>query len=295
MAGTGARTAVIGASGFIGAALTRELHRRQVATSCFTRATPFVDDSGHLHRDVLGADTIFWLAGSTRPATVTDATQGSAIADHRELVKLLRGLGDGGAGGRRRVVAVSSGGTVYDSNSPSPHREDAPLAPPNEYGKTMRALESLLTTGSSDYAILRVSSAYGPGQRARLGQGVLAYWLEAAESGRPIHILGRDDVARDYVYIDDVTAALVSVHQADRPPAVVNIGSGVPTTLRELVDVVKATIAPRRAEVTRGPARSFDAPSSWLDISLAAAALDWKPRYDLRAGLRRTWQQRHPT
>ena len=64
---------------------------------------------------------------------------------------------------------------------------------------------------------------------------MIAYWLEAIAAGDPIQVLGREDVARDYVYIDDIAAALVSAHTVVTPPAVVNIGSGVPTTLHELV------------------------------------------------------------
>lgn len=282
--------AVIGANGFIGGALTRELSRQRIPTSGFTRASPFIDDSGRLHPEVAKADTIFWLAGSIRPSTVSDTAKGAASADHTALKKLLGRLEDGATGARRRVVAVSSGGTVYDPHAESPHREDAALAPANEYGRAMLAIESLLGSGASDSVVLRVSSAYGPGQRPRQGQGVIAYWLEAIGAGEPIQVLGRDDVARDYVYIDDLTAALISAHTASAPPGVINIGSGVPTTLRQLVDLVTTTVWPHRVLVNRGSARSFDAPSTWLDISLAAEALDWKPRYDLRAGLRGTWQ-----
>jgi UDP-glucose 4-epimerase len=285
------RAAVIGASGFIGGALTRELRRQRVATSCFTRESPFIDDSGHLHPDLISADTIFWLAGSIRPATVSDTADGAVTADHNALVSLLRGLEGSGAGGRRRIVAVSSGGTVYDPHAPSPHAEDGVIAPANQYGTAMLAIESLIRASSPNSVVLRASNAYGPGQPARRGQGVIAYWLEAIAASEPIQVIGSEDVARDYVYIDDITAALVGVHAASTSPAVVNIGAGVPTTLHELVDLVQATVAPRKVIVRHAPARSFDAPSTWLDISLAAEALGWKPRCDLPTGLRETWRQ----
>lgn len=292
MANAEDRAAVIGASGFIGGALARQLRTEQIATSCFTRESPFIDDSGHLHPDLIGVDTIFWLAGSTRPGTVSDAADSAVKADHNALVSLLRALDESPPGGRRRVVAVSSGGTVYDPHEAGPHAEDGVLAPANLYGAAMLANETVVRA-LPDSVVLRVASGYGPGQRAQRGQGVIAYWLEAIAAGDPIQVLGREDVARDYVYIDDIAAALVSAHTAVTPPAVVNIGSGVPTTLHELVDLVQATVAPRRVAVSRGQGRSFDAPSTWLDVSLAAETLGWKPRYDLRAGLRETWRRRN--
>jgi UDP-glucose 4-epimerase len=289
------RAAVIGADGFIGGALARELGKQQVATSRFTRESPFVDDSGRLHSDIFGADTIFWLAGSIRPATVSDSADGAVTADHNALMSLLRGLDGSSGGGRRRIVTVSSGGTVYDPHAPSPHAEDAAIAPANQYGNAMLATESLIRVRSPDSVILRVSSAYGPGQLPRRGQGVIAYWLAAIAAGDPIQVLGREDVARDYIYIDDVTAALVGVHAASTSPEVVNIGSGVPTTLRELVDLVRTTVAPSQVMVQHRAGRSFDAPSTWLDISLAAQALGWKPRFDLPTGLEETWRQWNST
>jgi UDP-glucose 4-epimerase len=278
--------AVVGAAGFIGRALTEALRVRGIPVTGYTRAAPFVDESGRLSAGIREVDTVFWLASSIRPATVSG--QAVAAADENALSRLLDGLRSGGQP-NVRMVAVSSGGTVYDPTSPSPHGESAPLAPANDYGAAMLRIESLIRSSVPDPVVLRVSNAYGPGQPARRGQGVIAYWLSAIADHQPIHVLGPDDVARDYVFIDDVVAALVCVHVADDVPPVVNIGSGVPTTLGQLVDAVRDTVAPRTVELRHDDRRSFDAPSTWLDVSVAAAELGWKPATDLATGLRRTW------
>lgn len=289
MSNTDRRAVVVGAGGFIGRALTTALRDRDVPVTGYTRASPFIDGDGRLHDDLLQADTVFWLASSIRPATA--AGHDAAIAaDHEALTRLLDGL-TAAARTTTRVVAVSSGGTVYDPTSPSPHAESAPLAPANEYGAAMLRIEALVGERAPEPVVLRVANAYGPGQPARRGQGVIAYWLAAVARNEPVHVLGPDHIARDYVYIDDVVDALIRVHLAEQPLPVLNIGSGVPTTLRQLLDLVRETVAPLHADARHDPGRSFDAPSTWLDVSLAAAHLEWKPATDLAAGLRRTWER----
>jgi UDP-glucose 4-epimerase len=166
----------------------------------------------------------------------------------------------------------------------------------NEYGRAMLAIESLV--GRWDRStVLRVSNAYGPGQRPRNRQGVIAYWLSAIAEGSPVHLVGSDQVARDYIFVDDVIDALIAAHMSEHPPSVVNVGSGRPTTLADLLDQVRAVVAPIEVKVRRDPARSFDSPSTWLDVSLARQSLGWTPRTSVSEGLRLTWRwmnQTHP-
>jgi UDP-glucose 4-epimerase len=282
------RLAVVGAGGFIGAALVNRLRSIGITPMCFTRSSPFIDGSGTVADELSSAATIYWLASSIRPATADVLADGGA-ADHDALATLLDHLRM--TGSDARVVALGSGGTVYDTSNPPPFREDTPVAPSNTYGQVMLGIEELVRSGPGNL-VLRVANAYGPGQPARRGQGVIAHWLSSIASGMAIHVIGPDELARDYVYIDDVVGALVQAHLAQDVPDTVNIGSGVPTTLGTLLDAVREVVAPDPVKVVRQPAREFDAPSTWLDVRLAQERLDWSPRTALIDGLRVTWQQR---
>jgi UDP-glucose 4-epimerase len=282
------RAAIVGAGGFIGSALARGLVKANIPVAGFTRDIPFINHDQRLHEDLLAADTVYWLASSIRPATAS-RQQADTAADREALTRLLDGLGQHGSFGTR-IVVVSSGGTVYDPACPSPHSETSPLVPANEYGEAMLAIESLARDRAPRAVVLRVSNAYGPGQKARRGQGVIAHWMSGVARNEPIHVLGSDEVARDYVYIDDIVDALLRVHVELEVPTVTNIGSGTATTLRELVTLLRETVAPTRLDIRYDPSRAFDAPSAWLDVSLAARELGWTPRVDLVTGLARTWQ-----
>ncbi len=278
------RAAVVGAAGFLGSAVHDELVRREVRVLPYTRARSFLAASS----EVTTADTVFWLASSIRPATAsTDMAAGQS--DLHAMGTLLDRLAAAPRRGRCRVVVVSSGGTVYDAQQRPPHRETGTTRAVNDYGRAMLAVEDLVRERAPEHTVLRVANAYGPGQVARRGQGVIAHWLDAVARDEAITVLGDDQLARDYVYVDDVVAALVAVHEAHEAPPLLNIGSGVGTGLGELVDAVRATVAPREVRVDRRPARSFDAPSTWLAVDRAADILDWEPRVPLDEGLVRTW------
>ena len=138
--------------------------------------------------------------------------------------------------------------------------------------------------------MLRLSNAYGPGQRTGTGQGVVGHWFEALRSGRPVRLFGDPETIRDYVYIDDVAAAFVAVHLADGPlPSILNVGSGRPTSLRELLTLVLHAAERPDQPVEFTSDRPFDRRHTWLDISEARRSLGWRPATSLEAGLRLAW------
>ena len=119
---------------------------------------------------------------------------------------------------------------------------------------------------------------------------MIAHWLASAADGAILRILGDPASTRDYVYIDDVVAALVRVHHyRGALPDTLNVGSGRPTTLAELADIVLAAVADPTVSVQVGPGRPFDVDRTWLDTSLARRMLEWVPEVPLTEGVRRSW------
>jgi UDP-glucose 4-epimerase len=141
---------------------------------------------------------------------------------------------------------------------------------------------------------LRLSNVYGPGQRTSAGYGVVGHWMEAMRAGQPVTILGSPAARRDYLHVSDAVAALLAVRsrfarlRLSAAPVVLNVGSGVPTSLAELhlllEDVVGGPI-----RVSHRPARAFDRRDTWLDVTRVTAVLDWAPAMSLTDGLADTW------
>ncbi|WP_197322295.1 NAD-dependent epimerase/dehydratase family protein [Saccharomonospora sp. NB11] len=286
---TAAPVAVIGAAGFLGRNLVNALASTGVQPFVFTRDQPFVRRD-RLHRALLRCKTIFFLAGSITPSSAEREPQRVAD-DQRLLTTLLRGLRD--CDRPPLVVLASSGGTVYDPTVAPPYRENDPTRPVNAYGRAKLAQEAQLLDSREWIVpvILRFANIYGPGQRAGAGFGVIAHWIRAVLADTPVRMIGQ--TKRDYLHVHDATAALVAVcrHHAmlreQREAVVLNIGSGVPTSLQELHGYLERALG-RTIPVRREPARAFDRTDVWLDVEAARRRLAWTPRIDLVPGLAET-------
>jgi len=191
--------------------------------------------------------------------------------------------------GVRKVVFVSSGGTVYGAPEFSPITENHPANPICSYGITKLAIEKYLEMfrllHGLDYTVLRLANPYGEFQRTHASQGAVAVFLGRALRGETIEIWGDGSVVRDYVHISDVTKALFSASQvSDSAHRVFNIGSGVGRDLNKLVDVIGRVMGhPLSIKYEAG--RGFDVPVSTLDIGLANKALGWRPEIEFSQGV----------
>lgn len=278
--------AVLGADGFIGSHLSRALGGAGHPVERFTSARPAYAGSrpapGLLH-----AGTVVFAATRLSPAAA-EHDPDRVHAELRLFAGLLRALR--AVSPPPRVVLLSSGGTVYSPLHPPPYREEDPVAPNNAYGRMKAAMERmLLSDGYVEPVVARLSNVYGPGQRARRGQGVIAHWLQALSQGQPPVVHGAPGSVRDYLYVADAVDALVRVHDAGSVPAVLNVGSGVPVSLADLARLTCAAAGLSGAAVRCAAGRPVDRHSVWLETGRARAALGWSARTPLTVGLARTW------
>jgi UDP-glucose 4-epimerase len=292
---SGAResVAVFGAAGYIGARLTRALTARGTAVARFGRATPLLD-GGRPVPALRAARTVYYLAGGLSPATAEQNP--GLVAEGREafaaLLDALRRVGH-----RPTLVLAGSGGTVYDLAAQPPYAEDAPVRPTTAYGRACLALEQLARDAQPhlDPIVVRLANVYGPHQPARRGYGVLSHWLRALSHGETLRVYGPVSASRDYVHVEDVVDALLRIHEkatgqgAAALPRVLNIGSGAPTSLLELLGMLTEA-CPETLRAEFAPARPFDRTAVWLDISAAARHLGWRPARPLPEGVRECWE-----
>lgn len=279
--------AVVGARGFLGQHVVRALRTVDVGVHEYSRERP-VMTGDRLDDDVRSAATVVWAASSVNPLIASQHPE-LVAQDREQLVRFLDALERDGVAAR--VVLLSSGGTVYGDAADPPFDERCTPRPQSEYGSSKLALERVLREHAVPGVTLRVANAYGPGQPQAPGQGVVGHWLRALRDGRHVTVYGPLDTVRDYVYAADVADAVVRVHgAAPGLPPVLNVGSGEPTTLAELVDVIHDVVPDRRLEIDRLPARPFDLHTSWLDVSLADKEIGWRATTPLREGVAATWQ-----
>ena len=278
--------ALVGSGGFLGSAIARALTARENSVVSYTRQSPVYSD-GCLDDAAASASVLVWAAGGISPTVAQEhpALVRSELDHFRQVMDAVAAQP-----APPRVVLLSSGGTVYGQPAAPPFREDDDPQPANAYGEYKLAQERVLDASGVVGTSLRVANAYGPGQQGARGQGVLAIWMRSVLAGEPIRIHGSGAVARDYVFVDDVAEAVAHVVDRADAPRALNIGSGQPTPLDDLVAHVVAVVGESRVIVDRMPSRGVDADSTWLDVTLARDRIGWMARTPLADGVGRMWR-----
>jgi len=298
---------LIGGAGFIGGALTRRLlatgrdvcvlGRRVERPPLLEARASYISgdygDSNLLSRALATADEVVDLAYSTVPKSSFEDPVFDITTNLPQAANLLRMA----AGSRnvRRVLVVSSGGTVYGHARQPPVTEDHPTDPVSPYGITKLAVEkyALMYRALNGLPVLiaRPANAYGPGQLPFRGQGFIATAMASILQQRPLTIFGGDRIVRDYIHVDDVVAGLLAVLDAGEAGHCYNVGSGVGRETDEVLRgiLTAAGLTEAQLQVSRQPARPFDVLSNVLDSTKLASQSGWQPAVDFTAGVRDTW------
>ncbi len=204
--------------------------------------------------------------------------------------------------GARKLEFLGSS-CIYPREAPQPIREEylltGPLEPTNEpYAIAKIAGIRTMQAYSRQYGFggisLMPTNLYGPGDNFDLsGSHVLPALIrkvhEAHSAGEPrVTVWGTGTPRREFLHVDDLADAAVFLMQGYDSPEIVNVGTGVDITIRELVEMV-CRIVGYRGEIVFDPSRPDGTPRKLLDVS-KLAALGWKPSIGLEDGIRETYR-----
>lgn len=291
------RALVIGGGGFIGSHIAEHLlatRRVRVLTR-----RPFEGLTEDLDEVIADASNVPALTGALEDSNlVVFAAAGLMPGDAErepmfnleQVMRPLIGLTDVLSNRPDvHVMYLSSGGTVYGKPLRLPIDEDHPLNPISEYGLSKLLAERHLQMMSERHGfrltILRCANVYGPRQSIHKRQGIVGVFLDLLLHNQPITIYGDGGVIRDYVYVDDV--GRVAADLADADGGVFNVGTGVGTSIKEVLDLL-IEISGLEPIVRYEESRSFDIAESVLAIDRLRAATTFEPT-PLREGLAATW------
>jgi nucleoside-diphosphate-sugar epimerase len=284
---------VTGASGFLGRQCIRALQDRGWEVHAVRRRA---DASGlpdaHWHRaDLLETGSAAALIGAIAPSHLLHlAWDAGAPAEVLRNPQNLRWVGATlglarafvEAGGSRAVFA----GTCREYDwSHGTCREDTPLAPRSIYSACKNALREILETYGDDRAVAvvwaRIFWIYGPHEPpSRLLPTVIRALLEGAPAPCPA-----GSRRRDYLSVGDAGAALADLVEAE-VTGPVNVGSGTPTSLKELFRIVgDLTGRPDLIRMAELPSRAEDPPLVAADVRRLSTSTGWQPKVTLEAGL----------
>ena len=295
---------ITGGAGFLGAALSNRLHRQghhvRVLDDLSTGDPDALDPDVHFTRGDINdrpklwtllqdIDVVYHLAARVSvpesilfPSDYNDVNVGGTAT-------LMEAARDAGT---PRVVLASSGAVYGDQQGPMLTEDMAPK-PLSPYAVSKLSSEWYVRTigdlSGIETICLRIFNAYGPGQRIPAAHPpIIPNFIRQCLQNGTLVFHGDGNQTRDYVFVDDVVNAMVSastVEGLDEP--VINIGSGMETSVRDLARIM-IEITDGNPEEVYNPRIGGGVSRMCADLSLAKEKLDYVPLIPLDKGLQLT-------
>lgn len=286
------RIVVTGAAGFIGRNLVEFLDRTgRDVVAIDRRPQPELADVTYLRTDLVqpsdevdaalrDADAVLHLAGcpgvrDRRPDVAVRRYRDNVLAAERVLT--LTPLAT--------PVVLTSSSSVYGGSDGQPCREDQPVRPRGGYATSKVDAERLCAARSAEGGAVvaaRLFTVAGEGQRPDMA---LSRWIDDVYAGRPAIVFGSLARTRDITDVHDVCRSLVALAEA-HVQGIVNVGTGVPHTLRDMLTAVEGALG-KSAHVELRPVDHDDPAATLADPARLFETTGVRPCTDLPDLVRR--------
>lgn len=214
-----------------------------------------------------GYDMVYHLISTTVPTT-SNQNISKEIVDNIESTSVL--LDACVKNHVKKIVFISSGGTVYGITENQKISENMPTDPITSYGLQKLTIEKLLYLyyymKGLDYRIIRLSNPYGPFQKVNGIQGVISTFIFNVLNDRELIVYGDGSVVRDYLYIDDAIQAIARIAGNDAKKKVYNVGSGHGLSINEIIEGIRLVVG-KNIKLSYRQGRKVDVPVNILDVS----------------------------
>ena len=277
---------LLGAAGFIGTNLTIELAKKtEDEITLVDRSKAFFKpivsmDLKNVH--ILEADltvdmdfdsilkdqeVVYHLVSTTVPTTSNQHISQELVSNVIFSANLFEACIRCGV---KKVVFVSSGGTVYGKEVDCPLKEKTATNPISSYGVQKITIEKLLYLYrymyGLDYRIIRLANPYGPYQRPNGVLGAVTTFTYKALKGDEITVYGDGSVVRDFIYIDDAIRAIMKIVNGENKHRTFNLGCGYGTSIKQVLETIEKALG-IKLNVSYLEGRKVDVPVNYLDIS----------------------------
>ena len=287
---------VTGANGFLGKYIMRLLVEKDYEVHGITREVKLFDETKCTWHKLNLLDTsgikkvmkeirpshLLHFAWVTNPETYRVSKENFLwVQSSLELIRQFRDQG-----GVRAVLA----GTCfeYDWNYGYCSEAITPACPTTFYGQCKQSLNEMLRIYSKNTGLSsawgRIFFTYGPGEDSRK---LVSSVISALLRGEPARCSHGNQI-RDYLFVEDIAELFIALLESE-VEGVVNIGSGNPVRLKEIVIKIGELLG--REELIRFgeiPVAEGEPGVILADIGRAVHEVGWRPKYDLQYGLEKT-------
>ena len=186
-------------------------------------------------------------------------------------------------------IAHISTRSVYSKTFVKPHVEDEAIEPFSYYGAAKASAETTASVlnvgGKAHIKVLRLAQIIGANET----QGVVSASIRNAKAGKPLQVWGGGgEIAREYLYVRDATAAIMASLQKPEAQGVFNIGTGQMTTVADLMQMI-AVISEERGnhvKIEHYPEKHVEPMNACMDVAKAANVFGWRSSWTIEQALR---------
>lgn len=291
---------IVGGTGFIGHRLTVRALESGYAITVLSLRPPktslTVEGVNYLQANI---NDLSQLKEVLSPANFDYVVNLSGYIDHRPLLSGGGEVINSHFNGVQNILSAINWGAVQRfvqigssdeyGNSTAPQHENMRELPISPYSvakvSSTHLLEMLYRTENFPSVVLRFFLVYGPGQD---NKRFIPQIIHGCISGSPFPV-SEGKQLRDFCYIDDVTDAILRVLKDDKVLGeTVNIASGQPVSIHDVIELVRTTIGKGTPDYGKIPYRSGENMALYANIEKAQELLDWHPRVGLKEGIVRT-------
>lgn len=298
------RVYVAGHRGLAGSAIWRELQRRKVKNILGrTRAELNLLDAVAVRQffERERPEVVFLAAAKVGGIHANNTQPAEFIYENLEIQKNV--IHSAYLTGVKKLLFLGSS-CIYPRDCPQPMKEDylltGPLEPTNEWYAVakiagIKMCQAYRRQYGCDFISVMPTNLYGPGDNYDLNSShVLAALIrkfhEAKVQGQPtVTCWGTGAPKREFLYSDDLAKACVYLLDHYSDEQIINAGSGVEVTIKQLAEMVRAVIG-YDGEIVWDTSKPDGTPRKLMDSS-RAFALGWRPEVELKTGLAMAYQQ----
>jgi len=298
---------ILGGGGFIGSHLCDELIKNGYEVKVFDKINFSYKNIEHnidkikiiegdfnneidINNSLKNVDVIYHLVSSTLPAM---SNENPVYDVETNLVSTLKFIDEAIKQKVKKIIFISSGGTIYGIPDKIPIKENQFGNPICSYGIIKKTIEEYLfmfyKLYNLDYYVFRMSNPYGERQNPLLAQGVIPVFLNKLVNKKKIEIWGDGSVTRDYIYIKDAVKVLVKSLNYKTEDKIFNLSTGIGTDLKNLISIIEK-ITNVKPDVIYKDKRNIDININVLDNSLIKKVFDWNIETTLEEGIKNTYE-----
>lgn len=176
--------------------------------------------------------------------------------------------------------------------SPLPTDENSPIRPLSVYGLSKYYQEELVKisciAAGVPFVGLRFQNVYGAGQSLKNPYtGILSIFSTLLIQGQKINVFEDGNESRDFIYVDDVCDGIIScMENSDADNKIINLGSGIPTTVIDVVKLLAAAYDKNPDFYISGNYRVGDIRHNYADMTFAQSTLAYRTKISLEEGIK---------